>query len=161
MTFIVYPLIYVLEHDFVYNIKHHLPDDWNAGYAFIEKNGARLLEIHPNGDLKIFAQYTWDGCTPKIAVFDILIGVPEGVPSKATGKPKTYYASLVHDALNQFMEVNPDLPKSKINKIFFELLANEKFALRHLYYFFVGVLGGLSHRITKWLRGYDGKRVPL
>lgn len=153
--------IYVLEKNFVYNIKSHLPDCWAEGYAFIDGKGRRRLEIHPNGDLVVLKRYAWDGCTPKFSMFDILIGTPDGVPNERTQKPKTYFASLVHDVLYQFLEINPAVPKARADKIFLELLSRDGFAPRHIYYFFVSIFGGLFHRFTRRKRIYNGKRIPL
>lgn len=153
--------IYVLEEDFVHNIGHHLPSGRCEGYAFLDKEGRRRLEIHPNGDLRVLARYAWDGCTPKFSIFDILVGTPDGVPNERTKKPKTYYASLVHDVLYQFLEINPSVPKAKADKIFLELLYRDGFAPRHIYYFFVSIFGGLSHSLTRRKRSYNGTRIPL
>lgn len=153
--------IYVLEGDFVYNIRNHLPSGWNKGYAFFDKKGKRRLEIHANGDVRVLAGYAWDGCTPKFSVLDILIGTPDGIPNERTKKPKTYYASLVYDVLYQFLEINPDVPKEKADKIFLDLLSRDGFAPRHLYYFAVSIFGGLGHRFTRWKRSYEGRRIDL
>lgn len=153
--------IYVLEEDVVYNILEHLPSDWSKSYAFYDKKGNRRLEIHSNGDARILSGYAWDGCTPKFSFFDILVGTPDGIPNERTKKPKTYYASLVHDVLCQFLEINPDVPRGRADKIFFELLKRDGFAPRYLYYFAVSVFGGVGHRFTRWKRSYDGKRIAL
>ena len=153
--------IYVLETEFVYNIIGHLPAGWNQGVAFLDKRGHRRLEIHPNGDLKVLAGYAWDGCTPKFSLFDILIGTPDGIPNERTKRPKTYYASLVHDVLYQFMELNPAVPKATADLIFLELLTRDGFAPRKIYFLAVSIFGGLSHRFTRWKRSYEGKCVPL
>lgn len=153
--------IYVLERDFVHNILDHLPAGWNKSYAFFDKKGKCRLEIHSNGDVRVLSNYAWDGCTPKFSILDILVGTPDGVPNERTKKPKTYYASLVHDALYQFLEINPDVSKAKADKIFLELLTRDGFAPRYLYYFAVSVFGGLSHRFTRWKRSYQGRRVEL
>jgi hypothetical protein len=153
--------IYVLEDDFVHNISHHLPGGWNQNYAFLDKKGTRRLEIHANGDAKVIKGYAWDGCTPKFSVFDILIGTPDGVPNERTKRPKTYYASLVHDVLYQFMDINPDVPKAKADRIFLELMTRDGFAPRHVYFVAVTIFGGLSHRFTRWKRSYEGRRVSL
>lgn len=109
----------------------------------------------------VLGGYAWDGCTPKFSVFDILIGAPDGVPNERTKKPKTYYASLVHDVLYPFLEVNPSVPKAKADRIFLELMTRDGFAPRYIYYVVVAVLGGLGHRFTRWKRAYEGSRVPL
>lgn len=153
--------IYVLDTDYVYNIRHHLPSNWREGVAFVDRKGQRRLELHPNGELRVLAGYAWDGCTPKYALFDILLGTPDGAPNHHTKRPKTYYASLVHDVLYQFMELNPAVPKPVADRIFLELMARDGFAPRRLYYWAVVLFGGLSHRFTRWKRSYDGRRIPL
>ena len=153
--------IYVLEGDFVHNILNHLPTGWDKSYAFFDRKGKCRLEIHSNGDARVLSGYAWDGCTPKFSIFDILVGTPDGVPNERTKKPKTYYASLVHDVLYQFLEINPDVPKAAADKIFLELLARDGFAPRYIYYIAVSAFGGLSHRFTRWKRSYEGKRVAI
>ena len=70
-----------------------------------------------------------------------------------TDKPKAYYASLVHDALYQFL---PDLPpdnkvytRKMADDIFLEILEDADFALRNLYYYAVRVFGGLFAHTRK------------
>ncbi len=153
--------VYVLDEDVVYNIRHHLPPGWNEGHAFLDRQGHCRLELHPNGDLRIPAGYAWDGCTPKYALFDILLGTPDGAPSHCTKKPKTYYASLVHDVLYQFLEINLAVPRRVADRIFLELMTRDGFAPRRLYHAAVVLFGGLSHRFTRWKRSYHGQCVPL
>lgn len=153
--------VYVLDEDMVYNIRPHLPAGWQEGYAFLDRQGRCRLELHPNGDLRIPAGYAWDGCTPKYALFDILLGIPDGAPSHRTQKPKTYYASLVHDVLYQFLELNPAVPRRVADRIFLELMARDGFAPRRLYYAAVVLFGGLSRRLARRKRGHAGQRRPL
>lgn len=47
--------------------------------------------------------FAWDGCTPKWIWFDLMFGTPDGAIDQRTGLPKTYYNSLAHDALYQFI----------------------------------------------------------
>ncbi len=88
--------IFLLEQNYTYNLSRHLAADWHEGWAFVDRNGQRRLEIHPNGDAVVLDGYAWDGCTPKFSVADIVFGTPDGIPSEVTKKPKTYYASLLH-----------------------------------------------------------------
>lgn len=81
--------IYVLDKDFSYNIAPYLPQEFSAGCAFEDRTGKRRLEIHPDGTMKVLADYAWDGCTPKFALWDILLGIPDGVPNFQTKKPIT------------------------------------------------------------------------
>jgi hypothetical protein len=153
--------IFRLSQDYIYNIRHHLPGGWNEGCAFVDRKGRRRLEIHPNGDARVIAGYSWDGCTPKFSIFDIVIGTPDGIPSEVTKQPKTYYASLLHDVLYQFLDDRLPLPRAKVDQVFLEILTRDHFAPRWVYYYAVRLFGGLFHRFTHWKRSYSGKRVPL
>jgi hypothetical protein len=153
--------VFVLEADYVYNLRHHLPPDWNESCAFVDRNGRRRLEIHANGDARVLARYAWDGCTPKFTLFDIVLGVPDGVPNRVTTKPKAYYASLMHDVLYQFLDARLPLSRAQADRVFLELLTRDRFAPRPIYYAAVRLLGGLARLFTRWKRSYAGKRVPL
>ena len=161
MTVLTVRWIYILDQDFVHSILHLLPPGWNKGYAFYDKKGRLRLEINPDGSARVLAGYAWDGCTPKFSIFDILIGTPDGAPNHQTKKPKTYYASLLHDVLYQFLELNPDVPRPAADRAFLELLTRDEFAPKRVYYIAVRIFGGLSHLFTRWKRSYEGKRVPL
>ena len=152
--------IFVLDQDFVFNVSSYLSKDFSEGCAFIDRSGKRRLEIHPNGDAKVLANYSWDGCTPKFAIWDIVFGTPDGIPNNKTTKPKAYYASLLHDALYQFLDA--DLPMSRANadRVFLALLTRDGFGPKWVYYAAVRVFGGFRF-FTRWKRSYAGKRVPL
>ena len=49
--------IFVLNQDFVFNVRSHLPKDFSRGCAFVDRSGKRRLELHPNGDAKVLANY--------------------------------------------------------------------------------------------------------
>lgn len=153
--------IYVLDEDFAHDIGHLLPQGWNQAYAFFDASGSRRLEIHADGRAVVLAGYAWDGCTPKWSIFDILVGTPDGAPSHRTKKPKTYYASLLHDALCQFVEINPDVPRAKADRAFYELMARDGFAPRHIYYAAVLMFGRISHFFKRWSRKYRGERRSI
>ena len=153
--------VFLLEVDYVYNLRRHLPSSWNEGCAFADRKGHRRLEIHPNGDARIVAGYAWDGCTPKFSLFDIVFGIPDGVPNQVTKKPKAYYASLMHDVLYQFLDANLPLSRAQADRIFLEILTRDRFAPRPIYYAAVRALGGVARLFTRWKRSYAGKRIPL
>jgi hypothetical protein len=153
--------VFILEADYVYNLRRHLPSDWSEGCAFVDRKGHRRLEIHPNGDARIVAGYSWDGCTPKFSLFDIVFGIPDGIPNQVTKKPKAYYASLAHDVLYQFLDADLPLTRAQADRIFLELLARDRFAPRPIYYIAVRALGGVFRRFTRWKRNYAGKRIAL
>jgi hypothetical protein len=153
--------IFVLDADYVYNLRRHLPPNWSEGYAFADGHGHRRLEIHPNGDARVLANYAWDGCTPKFSLFDIVFGIPDGIPNHVTRKPKAYYASLMHDVLYQFLDANLPLSRAQADRVFLEILARDRFAPRPIYYAAVRVFGGVARLFTRWKRSYAGKRTPL
>ena len=153
--------IFELAEDYVYNLRQNLPAGWNQGCAFLDRSGKPRLEIAPNGDARVLAGYAWDGCTPKYAVLDLLIGTPDGIPSEITRKPKTYYASLLHDALYQFLDADLPLSRRQADQVFLEILTRDRFAPRPIYYVAVRVFGGMFRRFTRWKRSYAGKRIPL
>jgi len=101
------------------------------------------LEISENGDIIIKGThadgYAWDGCTPKFNIFDLfLIGTPDGRTIVNTGKPITYYASLVHDILCQFRK-DIGISRRQADKVFLIYLGD--FNLRYLYYIAVRTYG--------------------
>lgn len=153
--------VYLLAEDYPYNVRPHLPNEFPTGCAFEDKDGQRRLEIHPDGTLKVLAEYAWDGCTPKFALWDILFGIPDGVTHAATTKPKTYYASLVHDVLYQFLDLGLPISRRAADRIFLELLTRDHFGPRWIYFAAVRVFGGIFHLFTRWKRSYRGKMVPL
>ena len=76
--------IFILDKDFVFNVRQYLTGNFSEGCAFVDRQGKRRLEIHPNGDAKVLAGYSWDGCTPKFAIWDIVFGIPDGIPNTKT-----------------------------------------------------------------------------
>lgn len=84
--------------------------------------------------------YAWDGCTPKWSLLNlVIVGVPDGHVDHRTMKPFTYHASLVHDALYQYLDSVP-VPKAEIDRLFLKMLGD--FKLRRLYYLAVKYFGG-------------------
>jgi hypothetical protein len=83
--------------------------------------------------------YAWDGCTPKRHFFWVaLIGTPDWwqkketiltisdshkIVSKGVFWQKTLYASLVHDALYQYLDSIP-ISKKNVDKLFYEMLCD-------------------------------------
>jgi len=86
--------------------------------------------------------YAWDGCSPKLKIKDIYIGVPEAVLNFVTGQSKTYYASLVHDVFYQFSKkVRSFIKRKEVDREFYAILRRDNFRFASLYYFFVRILG--------------------
>ena len=153
--------IFILDKDFVFNVRRHLPSGFSQGCAFVDRSGKRRLELHPDGDAKVLAGYAWDGCTPKFALWDIVLGIPDGIPNNTTTKPKAYYASLLHDALYQFLDMELPMSRADADRVFLELLTRDSFGPRWIYYSAVRIFGGSFRMFTRWKRSHAGKRVPL
>lgn len=153
--------VFFLETAFTYNIRSHLPEDFPTGYVFFDKSGERRLEIRPNGDITILPVYAWDGCTPKFCLWDIVFGIPDGIPNQDTRRPKAYYASLVHDVLYQFLDDGLPLSRAAADRILLELLTRDCFAPKYVYYFAVRLFGWIFRPLTKWKRSYRGRREIL
>jgi hypothetical protein len=153
--------IYVLDEDFTYQPPDELRFQYPTGYAFQDRLGVRRLVLHPDGRITVLKGYAWDGCTPKFALWDIVIGIPDGMPHPETQKPKAYHASLVHDALYQFLDADLPLTRKTVDLMFLDLLTRHEFAPRRIYYRAVRIFGGLFRRFTRWKRGYRGQRLAL
>lgn len=141
---------------------------WDSGYPidqnlkFVDIKGKTRMLYKKDGRITITKEYAWDGCTPKLCFFDILIGTPDGVVHKDSGRPKTYYASLVHDSLYQFL---PDIPKSvhltqrEADWFFLKLMEKYEFAPRWIYWAVVRLLGVFFIRTRRWTRKTIGQVI--
>src|SRR5436309_14115393 len=123
---------------------------------FRDKTGAVRLILRQSGRITVTRRYAWDGCSPKVCVFDILLGTPDGVVDSTTKQPKTYYASLVHDALYQFLLDGLPLKRWQADRCFLRLMAETGFAPRYVYWAAVRLFGWLfvaQHRLKRRNRG--------
>jgi len=151
--------IFVLDTNYAIDLKPYLPPDHASDIAFEDRGARRWLEISKDGRATVFAPYAWDGCTPKYALWDIVLGTPDGVPNVRTKKPKAYYASLVHDVLYQFLGTGLPISRAGADRIFFDILARDDFGPRWIYYAAVRVFGGGFRHFTRWKRSYSGRMV--
>ena len=142
--------IYKLDHDYTWNCGRLIGEDM----LFRDQKGKVRVVLKKDGDIRITAGYAWDGCSPKLCVLDVLIGIPDGAVDSGSGKPKTYYATLVHDALYQFRPKGIPFTRKEIDQFFFRLMAETGFALRHIYYMAVRLFGSHAH----WLSVNFGKK---
>lgn len=107
---------------------------------------ARWLTIHADGTIIIPAGYAWDGCTPKWSVFDLCtIGTPDGIVNVRTGMRRTGRASLVHDALYQYLAWH-EISRAEADRLFLDLMRRDGFALARLYWLAVRAFGGVFAR---------------
>ena len=123
--------IYKLKQDFTCQsqlIGYHFQSEW--------------LSVLPDGTVEIPKGYAWNGCSPKISMFDLfVVGTPDGIVDIKTMKPKTYYASMVHDALYQYYKWH-DINRERIDELFFRMMKKSGFKLASLYYQIVRSFGG-------------------
>lgn len=102
------------------------------------------LRLYAKGTIEVIASHSepfaWDGCTPKFIWKDIVLGTPDGVIDFRTDKPKTYYASLFHDALYQFAP-RDQVTRKQADLIMLDEMNRVDFKLAKTYYFFIRVFG--------------------
>ena len=126
-----------------YKFKIQKDYSYESGWKLEAAYSSKWLEISTSGQIRVRANekgYSWDGCSPKWSVFNLFFfGIPDGHVDYRTMKPYTYYASLVHDALYQYLDSVP-VSKDKIDLLFLKMLGD--FKLRKIYYFFVKHFGG-------------------
>lgn len=140
---------------------------WESGitfaddFAFKDKTGIVRLTLLRNGKITVNKGYAWDGCSPKVCIFDVLLGTPDGAVDSRTRKPKTYYASLVHDALYQFLPDGVPLTRKQADGCFLRLMNETEFAPRRLYHLAVRIFGGLFAHVGRRIRKSKGVRIPL
>lgn len=79
-----------------------------------------------HGAILIHRGYAWDGCSPAVRLpGGIWLGTPDG-PLMADGRPQTFCASLVHDALCQWADEIPIRQAATLG-VFEELLQEAGF----------------------------------
>ena len=149
--------LYKLEESYSWDSGHRLEED----LVFRDKMGAVRLVVEREGRITVTRGYAWDGCTPKFCVFDILIGIPDGVVHARTGRPKAYYASLIHDALYQYLPDGLPLKRYHVDDFFLRLLKESDFGPRWIYWLAVRLFGGLFRRAGRMVRGTRGYRQRI
>lgn len=112
---------------------------------FKENFRSDFIEIDP-GICYIGNNYAWNGCSPKFELLDIGFGTPDGVLNMNTGKPKTYFASMIHDALYQYKE-EISITRKQADEIFYDILRMEDFYWARTYYYAVRLFGWMC---GKW-----------
>lgn len=143
--------LYRLEKDYTYQTGYR----WEHDREFTDGDGVTWMRLSKDGLITIYKGYCWDGCTPKFCVLDILFGTPEGAIHKKEGRPKTWDASLVHDALCQFKKSGVPLSQHEIDLIMLDLLRMREFSLSRVYYFFVRIFGWITQPLTYRVRDYS------
>ena len=149
--------LYMLDQHFTWESGLEIKED----VAFKDKTGVVRLVLEKGGRFTVMRGYAWNGCSPKYCLFDILLGTPDGVVDSRTGRPKTFYASLVHDALYQFVPDGLPLTRRQADQCFLRLLEETGFRPRILYYLAVRVFGALVRRATRYVRRTVGTKALL
>jgi hypothetical protein len=149
--------VFTLPEDFTWHSGHPVPED----LAFEDKTGVVRLILRRPDEITVTRGYAWDGCTPKICVLDVTFGTPDGVIDSRTKRPKTYYASLVHDALYQFLQDGLPLARWQADDCFRRLMAETGFALGGLYWAAVRAAGWLIVLLHRKKRRNRGTRRVL
>ena len=137
--------LYTLSQDLIHDTGINPAYSYDVSTLYFSDNtGKTRLSISKNGLVRVFKDYSWDGCSPKIKLGDMLIGTPEGAVNSETGYVYTYSASCLHDALYQFIK-HPYMPFSRqqIDKIFKNRLDADGFKYSKIYYVAVRLFGGL------------------
>ena len=135
---------------------------WDSGIAvpadqvFVDSSGKVRLVIETTGRMTVTRGYAWNGCSPKICFLDLLIGTPDGAVSATTGQPKTYFASMVHDALYQFLRAGSPITRPQADRCFLRLMAASEFSLRNVYWLAVRAFGWLVWHGKRIKRQWNG-----
>lgn len=137
------------------------PFDFDRDRAFADATGRVRLVLEPGGTITVTRGYAWNGCSPKFRLLDLLVGTPEGVVNARTGQRKTYYASLVHDALYQFLGDGLPLSRAQCDRAFLLLMRESGFRLAGIYWLAVRAFGGVVHAATRGHRRWRGTEVRI
>lgn len=146
-----YPYLYTLKEDITQATTWQLVQPFDSQWLHISTEGTITIKAGKTG-------YAWDGCSPKFSFLNLaIIGTPDGHVDYRTGKPYTYKASLVHDALYQYLDTVP-VPKAEVDKLFYQMLGD--FTLARVYFWAVRLFGGI-HVKQLGLDGWLGLRSDV
>lgn len=142
-----------------YPYKFKIVQDYSfsdTGWQLSQPFDSQWLHISTNGVVTVKANdtgYAWDGCSPKVSLLNLwVVGTPDGHINYRTMKPYTYYASLVHDALYQYLDSIP-VTKHEVDTLFLHMLGD--FQLRYVYYWAVRLFGGM------WVKQHGVSDTPV
>lgn len=126
---------------------------WDSGIPikermeFCDKRGRVWLIISKEGVLTVKKGYCWDGCSPKFCFLDIVVGTPDGAVYSEKGEhyglPKSYHASLIHDACCQFLDKGLPYSRKTADYFLLTLMRDTGFELRWIYYISVRLFARL------------------
>ncbi|MEN8825790.1 MAG: hypothetical protein ABF273_05485 [Wenyingzhuangia sp.] len=125
----------------------HRQDEWIQTNLNRKNFENRWIKIENNGKITLKGAqeqgYSWDGCSPKWKILGKIIGTPDGRIDPKTNKPKTYYASMFHDAIYQYKNTQAmKISRKEADLIFLIMLKKAKFRFWRVYYLGVRIGGG-------------------
>ncbi len=131
----------------VWRFVHHSDFSYRSTFLIGRSFTSDWLEIKPDGEIKVLGSfdrgYAWDGCTPKWNFLHITWGIFDGNTYRfgpGDYKPRTYYASMVHDVLYQYKRCAP-VTRKEADLIFLEMLLKADFLWAQVYYIGVRMFG--------------------
>ena len=102
------------------------------------------VHIKPNGEIKLTCSlehdFTWDGCTPKWVIMDLVVGTPDGAVYTLSGLRQTQRASLIHDVLYQFAP-RDKVTREQVDKLFYLEMKKTNFKWAWVYWKAVRLFG--------------------
>ena len=120
--------VYRINEDLVHKTQitgREFENDWFK----LDKDGTMTINGSNQGG------YAWDGCSPKLKIKDVYLGVPEAVLNLDTGKSKTHYASLIHDVFYQFSkDLKSVISRKEADWEFYLILKRDGFRFAKLYH---------------------------
>lgn len=149
--------LYCLDRNYIWESGFDIPED----SVFFDSSGVVRLILERGGRVTVTHGYAWNGCSPKVCIFDLLIGTPEGVVHARTGHQKTYYASLVHDALYQFIKADSPLNREQADEAFLRLMVETEFFFRRIYWLAVRAIGWLVWTVKSKKRHWHGQGITV
>lgn len=105
---------YRLEKDFTYFSEHLRGIKFDSQWLIID-----------DGNVTVKTGYAWDGATPAFYFLGVWWGVWDG-PKGKDKKPSSWQATLVHDAMCQFIGLIKGIKKEQTVEVFKELLEVNK-----------------------------------
>lgn len=124
---------YTLDKDFTYELPEEFQYETLGTIRYADKKNKTWL-ILDGKTIKVLKGYTNDGNTFKFKVFGKVFGTPDG-KVMPDGYPQTYYASLCHDALTQFMDDERMIyTREEADKLFYHMLKECKWKWSRLYF---------------------------
>jgi hypothetical protein len=142
------PFVYSEGRDWRFRLESDLAlqvdTEWLGVHRFADEKGITWLTLNGR-TITIASGYAWDGSSPKRLVFGVWVGTPDF--------ESTRMASLVHDALYQFLHV-PCFPlrRQDCDRLFGRIMRSQGFPLWWVYSGAVLVCGGVHRALTGGVR---------